>query len=55
MTEVYGDDPAYAIDIQINRTDGQIETVYKDVSYEDGEYKRHFTDEELASLEPFRP
>lgn len=55
VTEVYGDDPAYAIDIQINRTDGQVNTVYKEVSYEDGEYKRHFTDEELASLEPFRP
>lgn len=55
VTEAYGDNPAYAIDIQINRTDGQIETVYKEVSYENGEYKRHFTEEELASLEPFRP
>ncbi|CAN5818078.1 hypothetical protein BH20ACT11_BH20ACT11_08800 [soil metagenome] len=55
VTNVYGEDPAYAIDIQINRTDGQVNTVYKEVSYEDGEYKRHFTDEELASLEPFRP
>lgn len=55
VTEVYGDNPAYAIDIQVNRTDGQIETVYKEVSYEGGEYKRRFTEEELASLEPFRP
>lgn len=55
VTDVYGDDPAYAIDIQITRTDGQVNKVYKEVSYEDGEYKRHFTDEELASLEPFRP
>jgi hypothetical protein len=55
VVNVYGEAPAYAIDIQINRTDGQINTVYKEVSYEGGEYKRHFTDEELASLEPFRP
>lgn len=55
VTEVYGDNPAYAIDIQVNRTNGQVNTVYKEVSYEDGTYKRHFTDGELASLEPFRP
>lgn len=55
VVNVYGGAPAYAIDIQIIRTDGQTTTVYKEVSYEDGEYKRHFSDEELASLEPFRP
>lgn len=54
IVNVYGDNPAYAVDIRVDYTNGESRTVYKEISFEGGEYKRHFTDEGIASLAPFR-
>lgn len=54
IVNIYGDNPAYGVDIRVDYTNGETNTVYKELSFENGEYKRHFTEEEIASLEPFR-
>lgn len=44
----------YGVEISLSYADGSVDQIDKALSLEDGEYKRHFTEEELEYLEQFR-